>query len=139
MPLNMQQCKSKIYQILSNDRYITEELGFDYNSFIMSMNTPQEINARTKQIFIYDTISQKTESPLFVNMCFEIDVSVPYEDNVAVECMEQIVALLNGRKMPQRKVMHLYDAPREIAGQSGFVVMGVKFGIYSTIFNIAKK
>lgn len=136
--IDIENCKTEIYKVISTDEYIAS-LGFEPENIQKSMNTPEPIRAENKQIFIYPTVTQKTPNFCIVTNVFEIDVSVPYDQNVAGECMEQIIALLQDYKMNSGKIFQLYDSPREIAGQSGFVVMGVKFSTHSTIYNRIKK
>ena len=135
--------KYAIQAILRTDPYLTEELGFDPKEMYLVratddilLGTGKDKNRLRQQIFIYNTTPEPTINPLIHGIVYEVDVSVPSDNNGTADlAIEQILALLQDREISNTHKLEILDMPTILSSENSLYQVGVRFVIYETRCN----
>lgn len=133
--------KIAIQSILSTDPYLIDYLGFSPKE-IYRVNATDKIleDEARQQIFIFNSVPEKTINPIIHGVIYEIDVSVPYAKNGTADlAMEQIIALLHNAEISNTHRIELIEPPTVLASETSLYQVGVRFACYSTTYNKIKK
>lgn len=132
--------KIAIQSILATDPYLTETLEFYPKEIYRVKATDQILDSTKQQIFIYNSSPEPTINPIIYGVVYEIDVSVPYQRaGTADLAMEQIMALLHGEEISSTHKVEIIDLPTALSSDPSLYQVGVRFVVYSTIYNKIKK
>lgn len=133
--------KIAIQAILTNDSYLTEELGFS-PSEIYRVKMVDDIldDNKKQQIFIYNVTPETTINPIIYGIVYEIDVSVPYALNGNADfAVEQIIALLNGAEISNTHRLEISEPPIVLSSETSLYQVGIRFVCYATTYNNIRK
>lgn len=132
--------KVAIQAIISTDDYIINRLRFDPNEIYRVRAVDKVLDETKKQIFIWNARTDSTENPLVYGLVYEVDVSVPYANQGTADlAIEQIVALLRDREISNTHKMELQAPPTVLSSDNSLYQIGVRFVVYSTVYNKIKK
>lgn len=140
MAITVQSDKIAIQAILSTDPYLTEYLGFDPKEvYKVKANDNLLQDKKKKQIFVYNTYPEPTINPVIWGVVYEVDVSVPVDNNGTADlAIEQIIALLHGTELTNGVKLEIIDMPTVLSSETSIYQVGVRFVSYETIFNKPK-
>lgn len=131
--------KIAIQSILATDPYLTEQLDFSPKEIYRVKATDQILDSTKQQIFIYNSSPEPTVNPIVYGSVYEIDVSVPYQKVGSADlAMEQIIALLHGEEISSTHKVEIIDPPTVLSSDTSLYQIGVRFVVYSTIYNKIK-
>lgn len=131
--------KIAIQSILATDPYLTEQLDFSPKEIYRVKATDQILDSTKQQIFICNSSPEPTVNPVIYGSVYEIDVSVPYQKVGSADlAMEQIMALLHGEEISSTHKVEIIDPPTVLSSDTSLYQIGVRFVVYSTIYNKIK-
>lgn len=138
MPITLNDDKINIFKILSTDPYI-ESLGFIARDIMRTKNTTEKIDANKHQIFIYNVPAERSMNRFISNLVYQIDVSTPLgKYNNADLCVEQIIALLDGKDIGGMHRLRLTGEPQALSCPPSNYCIGIRFVCSETKFNRIK-
>lgn len=139
MAITLQSDKIAIASILATDPYITEYLGFDPKEVYRVRANDKLLKDGTKQIFIYNTYPEPTINPIIWGIVYEVEVSVPWENNGTADlAIEQIIALLHGTNLSNTVKLEMIDPPAILSSETSLYQIGVRFISYQSVYNKPK-
>lgn len=131
--------KFAIFSILANDKYLTEYLEFEPSEIYRTRATSKIVDEAKQQIFIYNASPEPTVNPLIYGSVYEIVVSTPVEKVGSADlAIEQILALLHNNEISNTHKLEIIDPPTELSSDSSLYQIGVRFVVYSSIYNKVK-
>lgn len=129
-----------IWEILSNDPYITKTLGFKPQDIKRFKNSSDDITPDNKEIHIYNSTSEKTRSKIIKKVIYQIDFFVTADDyNLANEAKDQAIALLHGRMLRNFHELELVSAGMILAVPPSHYGIAIRFSTNATVYNKIKK
>lgn len=136
--------KAAIYNILSNDAYLVEKLGFSANEMHLVPMTDALLGVSSsskprQQIFIYNASPEATINPVIHGIVYEIDISVPTGlSGSADEAIEQILALLEGTELSPTHELEILEMPVKLPSETSLYQIGCRFVCYEARYNKKK-
>ncbi len=140
MAITINSDKLRIFEIITSDPYITEQLGFVNKNIFRTRTTTDKISSTAKQLFIYNVTPENTASAIVTGIVYQIDISTPLaEYNDADLCAEQLVALLGDCDLSEFHHLKLLDPPLTLTASPSNYCIGIRFVCNSTIYNKPKQ
>jgi len=127
--------KKLIYDIITEDKYITETLGFKTFSILKQKDINERVTDDMKYIFIYEKPAQPTVNDAFLTYIYEVDILVSEKYGEQADlCYDQIHALLGERYIIRDKRgfnIRLIQPLGQLATNNTQYQKGLLFGIYN--------
>lgn len=146
MSVTPQKDKRAIKAILDTDPYLIDCLGFTPTEIHTVkandelLGTANNKNQLKYQIFIFNAQPEPTINPWIHGVVYEVDVSVPYNNNGDADlAIEQIMALLDRREISKVHQLEILDMPTVLPSETSLYQIGVRFVCYVSKYNRIQK